>query len=32
VLGAAFATVTYAGLRRAVDGAGVSRLAAELDG
>jgi hypothetical protein len=31
VLAAAFATVTYAGLRRAVDGTGVSRLAAELD-
>jgi hypothetical protein len=32
VLAAAFATVTYAGLRQAVDGVGVSRLAAELDG
>jgi hypothetical protein len=32
VLGAAFATVTYAGLRRAADGSDVLRLAAELDG
>jgi hypothetical protein len=32
VLAAAFATVTYAGLRRVADGAGVTRLAAELEG
>jgi hypothetical protein len=32
VLVAAFTTVTYAGLRGAVDGVGAARLAAELDG
>ena len=31
VLAAAFVTATYAGLRMAADGAGVTRLAAELD-
>jgi hypothetical protein len=32
VLAAAFATVTYGGLRRAADGSDAARLAAELDG